>query len=43
MSSATIVLVLEELLCSQRAMCGDWGLMIALEPGFAAEGAPLRW
>jgi len=22
---------------------GDWGLMIALGPGFAAEGALLRW
>jgi len=22
---------------------GDWGLMIGLGPGFAAEGALLRW
>jgi predicted naringenin-chalcone synthase len=27
MSSATIVFVLEELMRSQEAMCGDWGLM----------------
>jgi predicted naringenin-chalcone synthase len=26
-SSATIVFVLEELMRSQAAMCGDWGLM----------------
>ena len=35
--------------CSRRLLrsggpvAGDWGLMIALGPGFAAEGALLRW
>jgi len=41
MSSATIVFVLQELLCSQEAMCGDWLRMMALGPVFAAEGALL--
>jgi predicted naringenin-chalcone synthase len=43
MSSATILFVLERLLRSEAAVPGDWGLMIGLGPGFAAEGALLRW
>ena len=43
MSSATVLFVLEETLRSGRPVPGDWGLMIALGPGFAAEGALLRW
>jgi predicted naringenin-chalcone synthase len=43
MSSATIVFVLDRLLRSGTAVPGDWGLMIGLGPGFAAEGALLRW
>jgi alkylresorcinol/alkylpyrone synthase len=43
MSSATVVFVLDDLLRSREAGPGDWGLMIALGPGFAAEGALLRW
>jgi len=43
MSSATIIFVLEEALRSGAPQPGDWGLMIALGPGFAAEGALLRW
>lgn len=43
MSSATVVFVLDELLRGNEAAPGDWGLMIALGPGFAAEGALLRW
>jgi alkylresorcinol/alkylpyrone synthase len=43
MSSATVVFVLDDLLRSREAAPGDWGLMIALGPGFAAEGALLRW
>jgi predicted naringenin-chalcone synthase len=43
MSSATVIFVLDELLRSQEPAPGDWGLMIALGPGFAAEGALLRW
>ncbi|MBI4561228.1 MAG: type III polyketide synthase, partial [Candidatus Rokubacteria bacterium] len=43
MSSATVVFVLEELTQSAEPGPGDWGVMIALGPGFAAEGALLRW
>ena len=43
MSSATVVFVLEEALRAGAPRPGDWGLMIALGPGFAAEGALLRW
>jgi alkylresorcinol/alkylpyrone synthase len=43
MSSATVVFVLDALLRAREAAPGDWGLMIALGPGFAAEGALLRW
>jgi len=35
--------VLDDLLCSHAPVPGDWGIMIALGPGFAAEGALLRW
>jgi len=43
MSSATILFVLEEMLRRETPVDGEWGLMIALGPGFAAEGALLRW
>ena len=43
MSSATILFVLERLLRLERPVPGDWGFMIGLGPGFAAEGALLRW
>ncbi|HET7875565.1 MAG TPA: 3-oxoacyl-[acyl-carrier-protein] synthase III C-terminal domain-containing protein, partial [Methylomirabilota bacterium] len=43
MSSATVVFVLDEVLRRAQAVPDDWGLMIALGPGFAAEGALLRW
>ena len=43
MSSATILFVLERLLSAGVAVPGDWGVMIGLGPGFAAEGALLRW
>jgi predicted naringenin-chalcone synthase len=43
MSSATILFVLEEALRAEFRVPGDWGLMIGLGPGFAAEGALLRW
>ncbi len=43
MSSATILFVLEETLRAGSPLDGDWGLMIGLGPGFAAEGALLRW
>src|SRR5881296_2077852 len=43
MSSATILFVLDETLRTEAPISGDWALMIALGPGFAAEGALLRW
>jgi alkylresorcinol/alkylpyrone synthase len=43
MSSATILFALERLLRLERPLPGEWGLMIGLGPGFAAEGALLRW
>ncbi len=43
MSSATVLFVLDEVLQSGQPRPGDWGVMIALGPGFAAEGALLRW
>ncbi len=43
MSSATVLFVLREALESRRPRPGEWGLMAALGPGFAAEGALLRW
>jgi alkylresorcinol/alkylpyrone synthase len=43
MSSATVLFVLDQVLESGRPQRGDWGVMIALGPGFAAEGALLRW
>jgi alkylresorcinol/alkylpyrone synthase len=43
MSSATVLFVLEEVARTAEPSPGDWGVMIALGPGFAAEGALLRW
>lgn len=43
MSSATIFFVLEETLRRETPVPGEWGVMIGLGPGFAAEGALLRW
>jgi predicted naringenin-chalcone synthase len=43
MSSATVLFVLQDLLQTANPQAGDWGVMIALGPGFAAEGALLRW
>jgi alkylresorcinol/alkylpyrone synthase len=43
MSSATILFVLEETLREESPVPNDWGVMIGLGPGFAAEGALLRW
>jgi alkylresorcinol/alkylpyrone synthase len=43
MSSATILFVLAETLRAESPVPGDWGVMIGLGPGFAAEGALLRW
>ena len=43
MSSATILFVLERVLRQTAPDPGEWGAMIGLGPGFAAEGALLRW
>lgn len=43
MSSATVLFVLEKVIESGRPRSGDLGVMAALGPGFAAEGALLRW
>lgn len=46
MSSATVLFVLQELLSSpepDRPRPGETGLMVAMGPGLAVEGALLRW
>jgi len=43
MSSATALFVLNEVVTSGQPSPGDLGVMIALGPGFCAEGALLRW
>ena len=43
MSSATVLFVLRHILETKQPQPGDRGMMIALGPGFAAEGALLRW
>lgn len=43
MSSATVLFVLRDVLERRRPAPDDWGVMLALGPGFAAEGALLRW
>jgi polyketide synthase Type III len=43
MSSPTVMFVLGEVVQSGDPQPGDWGVMIALGPGMAAEVALLRW
>ena len=43
MSSPTVMFVLDEVVRSGDPKPGDWGVMIALGPGMAAEVALLRW
>jgi polyketide synthase Type III len=43
MSSPTVLFVLDEVLRNGDPRPGDWGIMIALGPGMAAEVALLRW
>ncbi len=43
MSSATVLFVLDEVWRTRRPRPGDLAVMAALGPGFAAEGALLRW
>jgi predicted naringenin-chalcone synthase len=42
MSSATILFVLERAL-RREGVPGEWAVLVGLGPGFAAEGALLRW
>jgi 3,5-dihydroxyphenylacetyl-CoA synthase len=43
MSSPTVMFVLDEVVRNGNPNPGDWGVMIALGPGMAAEVALLRW
>jgi predicted naringenin-chalcone synthase len=43
MSSPTVVFVLEDVIRTGDPRTGDWGVMIALGPGMAAELALLQW
>ncbi len=43
MSSATVMFVLDEVVRTGGPCPGDWGVMMALGPGMAAEAALLRW
>lgn len=43
MSSPTVMFVLDEVARQGDPQPGDWGVMIALGPGMAAETALLRW
>ena len=43
MSSPTALFVLDEVVRSGEPQPGDYGVLMALGPGFAAEGALLRW
>jgi len=43
MSSPTVMFVLDEVVRKGDPRPGDWGIMIALGPGMAAEVALLRW
>ncbi len=43
MSSPTVLFVLDETMKNSRPEAGDIGVMIAMGPGLAVEGAVLRW
>jgi len=43
MSSATVLFVFKEVLETRKPLGGDRAVMVALGPGFAAEGALLQW
>jgi len=43
MSSPTVMFVLDEIVCNGDPRPDDWGVMIALGPGMAAEAALLKW
>jgi alkylresorcinol/alkylpyrone synthase len=43
LSSASVLFVLSELLDSEEPRPGDWGVLMAMGPGFCAELVLLRW
>jgi alkylresorcinol/alkylpyrone synthase len=43
LSSASVLFVLSEILESEEPKPGDWGLLMAMGPGFCAELVLLRW
>jgi predicted naringenin-chalcone synthase len=43
MSSTSVMFVLDEVITHGEPGHGDWGVMIALGPGMAAEAVLLRW
>lgn len=43
MSSPTVMFVLDEVIRTGDPRPGDWGVMVALGPGMAAEAVLLRW
>jgi alkylresorcinol/alkylpyrone synthase len=43
LSSASVLFVLSEILESEEPQPGDWGLLMAMGPGFCAELVLLRW
>ncbi|PTL81424.1 type III polyketide synthase [Vitiosangium sp. GDMCC 1.1324] len=43
LSSASVLFVLGDMLESGKAQPGDWGVMLAMGPGFCAELVLLRW
>jgi predicted naringenin-chalcone synthase len=43
MSSPTVMFVLDEVVRNSNPQPGDWGVIIALGPGMAAETALIRW
>jgi alkylresorcinol/alkylpyrone synthase len=42
-SSASVLFILDELLASGRPQSGEWGMMLAMGPGFGIELVLLRW
>jgi alkylresorcinol/alkylpyrone synthase len=43
MSSPTVLFVLDDVIHKGEPRPGDWGVMIALGPGMAAEVSLLKW
>jgi alkylresorcinol/alkylpyrone synthase len=43
MSSATILFVLQDLICTRNPEKGDYGVLLSFGPGLTMEGALLRW